>query len=95
MKTSGDSITLAPLGKDELLHASPFCLSSLHPAATASWKTAQGGGRWVQGEERGLSLKSSFDCRHPARPLRDLMGKGMGGSFLELMEPKRKGSGNR
>lgn len=94
LKTSGDSITLAPLGKDKLRHDFVFHLSLLHPAAMASWKPAQGAGRWVQGEERGLFLKSSFSCRKP-QPLLSGTSWGKAWGFLELMQPKRKGSENR
>lgn len=47
----------------------------------------------MHGEERGLSLKSSFACGDPSPSSQGPHGErhGGGGSFLELMEPKRKG----
>lgn len=89
MKTSSDSITLAPLGKDKLPHDFVFHLSLLHPAAMAQLEPCT---RWGGGykERRGpCSLRAVFTAETPAPPLRDLMGKGMGVPGINAAQKER------
>lgn len=81
LKTSSDSITLAPLGKDKLPHDFVFHLSLLHPAAMAQLEPCTRWAWWVQGEERALFLKSSFYCRNPSPSSQGPHGERHGGSW--------------